>query len=176
MNTFLEILKKIPLNSYKYLILSLIIFISGTFVGFKCNNKQQVIIKPSIEKIIDSVIIHDTTIIKQTIVKYKEKLDTIYLKDMSNRIYSKNDTTPCYTIEGTSDRGTYAKAEIRSKEFPKIIPIDISSDMIIREAPGTVKKIKIIDTLIYKTPWYKEKKNYYITGLITIIGGLLYWR
>jgi hypothetical protein len=173
MNFVIQLLKSISKKVYIYVGIGILILLVGFIMGFKCNkpNKPQ-IINTTITKI-DSIIIHDTTMIEKPVIKYKEKIVTQYKKDTAKVLVAIKDTSRCFTVEGTSERGTYVQTEVCSKDFPSYVPIDITSNIVIKEAPDTIKTINTKDIVIYKTPWYKDRKNYIIVGLTATIIGLI---
>lgn len=173
MNYVLRLLERVDKKVYWYLGWCLLILLVGFIMGFKCNTPDKPVVTNTTIIKVDSVIIHDTMPVYKPIIKYKEKIVIQYKKDTSNTLISMDDTSRCYTVEGTSERGTYVQTEVCSKEFPNILPIDITSNMIIRESPDTIKTLTIQDTIVYKTPWYKDKKNYIIVGLAATVVGLI---
>lgn len=128
----------------------------------------------------DSVVLHDTVYSVRDSLIYLPRIDVRYVKvhdTVTNTIsvVETIDTTPCYSIEGHSPRGSWARAQLCSKLFPVERPLDLSGNMDIRDAPDTLTKITRVDTVQIRKPFYTDWRTYALTVLTGIIAAQIYY-
>lgn len=122
---------------------------------FICNNrKPQVLeVKTRIDTVSVRIVVHDTVTVEkirnQIVVKSVPVVQYERIRDTLKEI---NDTENCYSVNETMKDGAYIKAEICSRVFPKIKPLDLSGKIEYLPAPDTVRTIKIVDSVIMKKP------------------------
>ncbi len=158
------------------------VLIIGVALGIpigRCS-KPLPVIKTGVSIVHDSIVTHDTVSVKDS-VWLSPEIKTVYksIHDTVNKVQTfvaVKDTTPCYSISGTSPRGTYARAQLCSKLFPIEKPLDLSAIMEIKDASDTDKIITRIDTIERKQPFYKDWKTYAIIILSGIIATEIYRR
>jgi hypothetical protein len=147
-------------------VIILLIFASGWIVGYKC--RPAPIVKPGVPVVHDSLYFHDTLRLPgKTVIVYKEKKPDTAQHDSS----SVPDSSICYSFDADTC-GTYVRATVCSKELPPVMPLDLSTDFIIKPKTDTIRLITIKDSLIVNTstPLLLNWK-FYVGLLLAFFGG-----
>jgi hypothetical protein len=148
-------------------------FFFGKNEGYKKGYAACQTIKQGIPIKTDSVIIHDTI----KIVKIQKEIavesypETCYVaKDITRDPIAHVDSGHCYVLEEIQ-RGATLKAEICSRSFPAIKPLDLHGLLTYIPGPDTIHNIYRIDTVqCIPIPWYRDGKVYAIAGLVALVG------
>jgi len=125
---------------------------------------------------IDTVITYDTITIPITRTKISEKRVPveIYIRDtVTKEISVLPDTSNCFEYD-TAINGAYISAEMCSRFFPVHKPLDLSASLSYKPPPDT-QKLRL-DTIVYKKPFYCDRKNYIILGLSGLLATSLYYQ
>jgi hypothetical protein len=133
----------------------------------KCPTIQQGI------TVIDTVYVHDTTVIKVDHFKNRDIPIEVLVRDtITKEIIIQRDTLHCISMD-TLIGGAFLSAEICSRFFPVVPPLDLIGTFQYRPKPDTLRVR--IDTVTFHTPWFKEPKNYIIGGLVAVLGTGIYF-
>lgn len=157
------------------IVLAVILFLGGFIFGY--NSKKCSKIKKGVQIVTDTVIIHDTTIMKIPYSKFKtvDRVVTRINRDtINNSLITVTDTAHCYGID-TTISGAFIAIEFCSSLFPHKKPIDLSGILTYTPPPDTNKTIFRIDTIHYKKPWFSQPQTYIILSLATIAGTSIYF-
>jgi hypothetical protein len=125
------------------------------------------------ETTIVSVVVHDTVEFKKkvtdiSVIRKQVMRDTVASVDSSVTDSSvQSDSATCYSVEDTTSRGTFIRAEFCSKIFPVVPPSDLTSSIKVKEAPDSVKEIFRTDTISkeVQAPVLRDWKTYGLVAL-----------
>jgi hypothetical protein len=123
--------------------------------------------------VIDTIILHDTTVIKVNKFTTRDVSVEVYIKDsITKEIIVVKDTSHCIAMD-TLINGVYLSAEMCSRFFPVNRPLDLTGTFLYKAKPDTLRVR--IDTVTFHTPFFKEPRNYIIAGLVAGIGTGVYF-
>lgn len=123
--------------------------------------------------VIDTIIVHDTTVINVDKFMTRDIPVEVYIKDsITKEVIIIKDTSHCIAMD-TLINGVYLSAEMCSRFFPANRPLDLTGTFLYKEGPDTMRVR--IDTVTFHTPFFKEPKNYIIAGLVAGIGTGIYF-
>lgn len=156
-------------------IILLIVIISTFIIGVTLGKtwKKCPEVETGIVITTDTIFVHDTIKAIQKIDKIKKSVETkiVYITD-HDTVKVINDSDICYTVSDTI-KGAKIEAKLCSKFFPPAAP-DIHSSILYLPPPQvTVERLRI-DTITLVTPWYRQRKNYLISGLVACLAGSIY--
>jgi hypothetical protein len=99
------------------------------------------------------------------IIVLKVEKDTVLVDSSKHNL----DSSTCWEFSDTTKSKAIISAEICSKELPKKSPLDLSTFFRLQLPPDTLRTVKVVDTVMYRTPFFKDGKNYAIATLLGLL-------